>query len=183
MQMDKHDDITSAIAGSDASHLLRVIGLDEGTATGWALADIASIFRHQMNAPLDFDLSAEALQGATTVAALKQLPAARALGIGNFRELFLHKTPPVAVLKLAKDFFKRMVGLHPKDSAEYQIAYMGYVISVTVARLRHDKRITNLSDANLLKGLDWALGQAWVDASMRKLLNEGRRNFPSVGGR
>jgi len=181
--MDKHDDITSAIAGSDANQLLRLIGLDETTASGWELADAASLFHHQMNAALDFELSGVVLQGATTVAALKELPAATSLGISNFRQLFLHSTPPVGALKLAKDFFKRLVGLHPKNSAEYQIAYMGYVICVTVARLRHDKRITNLSDANLLKGLDWALGQAWVDASMRKMLNQARRDFPLVGGR
>ena len=181
--MNKQDDITSAIASSDAGQLLRLIGLDEATATGWALADAASIFNHQMNAPLDFDLSAEALQGTTTISAFKELPVAQKSGIKTFGQLFQHPSPPIEVLKLAKDFFKRMVGGYSKNSAEYQVAYVSYVLSVAVARIRHEKRITNLSDANLLKGLDWALSQAWVETSIRKVLDQARRKFPLVAGR
>ena len=180
--MDKLNDITSAIASSDAGQLLRLIGLDEATKSGWAVVDAASIFHHQMNAPLDFDLSGETRPGNTTLSALKELSAAQTLGIKTFGQLFRHPSPPIEILKLAKDFFKRMAGVHPKDSAEYQVAYACYVLSVTVVRIKHEKRITNLSDASLLKGLDWTLRQAWVETSIRQVLDQARRNFPLLGG-
>ena len=61
-RMQKHD-LTSAVYDSDAKQLLQIISVNENTSIRWAPADLAAIFRHQLNAALDFDLSAEALQG------------------------------------------------------------------------------------------------------------------------
>jgi hypothetical protein len=166
--------LTAAVHESDAEQLLQLIGVNEKTATRWAEADAAAMFRHQMTAALDFDLSAAALAGTTTAAALSDLPQAAAAGIATFGELFLHPAPPLGLLHLSKDFFKRTAGAEPKDSAEHQVAYLGYLLSVAVARLRHGKRITNLRDSEFLQGLDWAQKQKWVEKPILKLLVDTR---------
>jgi hypothetical protein len=164
-------DSTSAVQNSDAGHLLRLLDVSEQTSTRWSSADAEAMFQHQLLASLDFDLSGEAAHGATTVAALKDLPGAEKAGITTFGKLFTHLTPPISLLKLSKDFFKRTAKMHPKDSAEHQVAYLYYLLSVVVARLRHGKRITDLSDLELLKGVEWASKQTWVDDQSRNLLN------------
>lgn len=170
-------DSTSAVNRSDAGHLLRLLDVNEHTSTSWPAADVGAMFQHQLSASLDFDLSGEVMHGATTVAALKDLPVAEKSGITTFGKLFAHLTPPISLLKLSKDFFKRTAKMHPKDSAEHQVAYMCYLLSVIVARLRHGKRITNLSDSGFLKGQEWALQQAWVEKSIREVLVDARPIF------
>ena len=170
------NDLTSAVYDSDAQRLLQIIGVNENTATEWALTDIASIFRHQMNAPLDFDLSAEGPQGATAGSTPIE---GDNRGITTFGELFRHPAPPIELLKLSKGFFKRIVATHPKNSAEHQVAYVSYLLSVILARRCHGKRISDLKDSTLITGLDWALTQTWVEKSIHKVLRDAR---PTFGG-
>lgn len=165
-------DSTSAVNASDAAHLLGLIGINETTPSTWQREDMAAIFRHQMSAPLDFDLSGEVVLGTATIAALHDLPNANQSGIATFGDLFRHPQPPLGPLKLCKSFFKRTVGLQPKDSPEHQVAYQCYLLTLAVARLRHGQRITNLSDKEFLKGLNWALKQHWVDNAIRTILLE-----------
>ncbi len=105
---DVHEfDSTSAVNRSDAGRLLRLLDVNEHTSTSWPMADVGAMFQHQLSASLDFDLSGEVVHGATTVAALKDLPVAGHAGITTFGTLFLHNEPPMSLLKLSKDFFKR----------------------------------------------------------------------------
>jgi len=101
-------------------------------------------------------------------------------GNATFGELFLHAKPPIGLLKLAKDFFKRTAKRHSKDSAEHQVAYVCYLLSVIAARLRHGKQISTLGDSELLPGLDWALQHAWVEKPMRKVLMDARKGFTNT---
>ena len=170
-------DSTSAVFAGDAAQLLGLIDVNETTPSTWRLEDLEAMFRHQMSAPLDFDLSAEAFLGSATMEALNELPEVDKSGTATFGRLFLHPKPPIGLLKLSKDFFKRTAKLHPKDSAEHQVAYLCYLLSVIAARLRHGKRITTLGDSELLTGLDWALKQAWVEKPILKVLVDARKGF------
>lgn len=170
-------DSTSAVNGSDAARLLRLLDVNENTSINWQWADVEAMFQHQLSAPLDFDLSGEVAHGATTVAALKELTVAGHAGIKTFGTLFLHDEPPVGLLKLSKDFFKRTAKAHPKDSDEHQVAYMCYLLSVIVARLRQRKRLTNLKDSEFLPGIEWALKQDWAGKTIHKVLSEARPVF------
>lgn len=173
-------DSSAVVHHSPAIGLLRLIELDEHTATAWSPADAAGMFRHQLAAPLEFDLSVEDAPGLTTVAALSELPHARQAGIRTFADLFRHASPPLAVLKVAKDFFKRAARTHPRDSAEQQVAHACYLLSVLVARLRLGKRITHLSDAELRHNLKWALRQEWLGDEMQALLRKAWTTWQEV---
>ncbi len=163
-------DSSQVVQSSQAEGLLRLIELDEGTATSWPAADTAGMFQHQLEAPLDFDLSVEGAPGLTTVAAFSELLQAQKTGIRTFADLFRHASPPLAVLKVSKDFFKRAARVHPQGSAEHQVAHACYLLSVVAARVHLGKRITNFSDAELRHNLKWALRQEWVGKPMRGLL-------------
>jgi len=170
-------DSTSAVNNCAAARLLRLLDVNESTSIYWQWADVGAMFQHQLSAPLDFDLSGEVAHGATTVAALKELPTARHAGIKTFGTLFLHNEPPVGLLKLSKDFFKRTAKAHPKDSPEHQVAYLCYLLSVIVARLRQGKRITNLKDSEFLSGIAWALKQNWAGKTIHKVFSEAQPVF------
>jgi hypothetical protein len=58
------------------------------------------------------------------------------------------------------------------------VAHACYLLSVVAARFRLDKRITNLSDAELRHNVKWALQQEWLDKAARGLLKEAWTVLP-----
>lgn len=170
-------DTTTALSNSGAGNLLRLIELDDNTRTDWQPADQGPMLTHQLNASLDFDLSGEAILSPTVIAALDDLPTAKDCGIETFGQLFLHPKPPIGLLKMCKGFFKRIAGLHAKDSSEHQVAYLCYLLSAVVANIRHGKKISSLNDAELLQAIGWGLKQSWVEASITKLLLEAQSSL------
>ena len=50
---------------------------------------------------------------------------------------------------------------------------MLYYTCIVVALVRLDRRITKLDDASLTHGIEWALGQEWLDEPLRGLFREG----------
>lgn len=170
-------DSTTVVSKSGASNLLRLIELDETTRSEWQAADLAPMLTHQLNAALDFDLSGEAILSPTVIAALDDLPTAKDCGIETFGQLFLHPKPSIGLLKICKGFFKRIAGLHAKESPEHQVAYLCYLLSAVVANIRHGKKISSLKDTELLQAIGWGLKQSWVEASIRELLLEAQSNL------
>jgi len=170
-------DSSTAVHASPAAGLLRLLELDEHTPTNWPRADAAAMFQHQLAAPLELDLSGENAPGSTTVEALAELPRARRAGIRTFADLFSHAAPPLAVLKVAKDFFKRAARSQPRDSAEHRVAHACYLLSVVTARRRLDKRITNLSDTELRHNIHWALRQEWLGQAIHTLLRDAETHL------
>jgi hypothetical protein len=48
-----------------------------------------------------------------------------------------------------------------------------YYAAIAAARVRHGRSITRMGDSDLLRGLDWALRQPWVDPAVRTLIEDG----------
>lgn len=163
----------AAVYRSDPAGLLRLLELDEHTPTNWPTTDLAGMFQHQLSAPLEFDLSHEPSPGQTTLDMRSELQQARRAGIRTFEDLLKHPLPPLGVLKLAKAFFKQSGNALRRNSAEQRVAYACYLLSVTVARVRLEKRITNLRDAELRHNIKWALNQAWLGDWAAELLRQG----------
>jgi hypothetical protein len=141
----------------------------------WRASELEAILKHQMSAPVGFDLGDMETGRAKT---LRTVSAAEGLLLQSFKNLFSHPCPPVELLVLTKDFAKRHWG-HPESLLPAEIAKVLYLASIVVAMLRCHRRITSLKDRALKKGLEWAIGQQWLDEPTRSLFREG---LAALGG-
>ncbi len=139
-----------------------------GSDEVWGEEDLAAILRHQLSAPLGFDLKRMGADSRKTVAHFTRSSTQR---LKTFADLFGHPDPPVDLLSLAKEFGKTADGgTVPRD-----VGLVLYYAAVLVARLRCDSRISDLSDSDLLTGVEWVLRRTWLDESMRHLFEQGAK--------
>jgi hypothetical protein len=134
----------------------------------WRPEELAAVFRHQMSAPVMVDLGG--FDPATAVR-LKTLSEAQGLLLKSFGELLHHPSPPVELLVLTKDFAKLNLD-HSDSTLPTEIAGVLYYTSIAAALVRLDRRITQLQDADLRRGLRWSGEQPWLDAQTRELVAE-----------
>jgi hypothetical protein len=160
--------LSSAVFKTSAERLSKIMGLQETTPETWSDKDLPALLRHQMSAPLEFDLRSLALGKSESDAREKTVSAAAASRIKTFRDLFEHPQPPLALLKWGKDFFKQQAGPSARRRPDQEVAYLVYLLCIVTARVRLGTRITELTDAELLKGLTWALRRNWLDATTRE---------------
>jgi hypothetical protein len=152
-----------AVLRSEARRLSRIVNLDEATPEAWSEQDQAAMLRHQMSAPLEFDLGGLKPTGSRARERYKVLNEAAALGIRTFRDLFRHPRPPLAVLRITKDFFKVRAGPADERRPEQEVAYLIYLLTISAAQARTGQTITSLSDSELLRGVEWAANRKWAD--------------------
>lgn len=132
----------------------------------WRPEELSAIFRHQLAAPVLVDLGGF---DPATAARLKNLGEAQNLLLKSFADLFHHPVPPLELLKLTKDFAKSNMD-HPDSTLPNEVASALYYTSIAAALVRLDTRITQLSDADLRRGLQWTRDQAWLDDRSKELL-------------
>src|SRR5262249_24592385 len=116
-----------------------------------------AILRHQLTAPVRFDLGR---------------PARSVRRFRSFADLLHHPRPPLALLTMTKDFAKASRS-HPDRPLPQPGATLLYFASILVARVRPGRRISGVGDAALCRGLRWSVGQPGVDAAVRRLFREG----------
>jgi len=142
----------------------------------WKADELAAVFKHQLSAPLEFDLS---FLRPAPAPALRTLGSRPGPPIESFRDLLQHPDPPLELLESTKEFSKsarkRADGPLPDE-----ISTMLYVLSIAAALVKCGRRITALDDRGLLRRLTWALDQPWVDKPTRGLLEEARRAVETV---
>jgi len=92
------------------------------------------------------------------------------LRIRTFKDLLHHPTPPLALLKFAKDLFKRMAADPSQPKAQREIAHLLYVVVVLVAVARQRAPISKLTDPELRRGIQWAMARDWIDPETKALL-------------
>jgi hypothetical protein len=136
--------------------------------SNWRPEELGAILRHQLAAPIEADLP-----GTQCLSRRERGQRGRNRGRFTFGGLLHHALPQVELLRLVKEFAKahlrRDDGLLPRE-----IAHLLYYASLTVAQCRCGRRISRLSDAALIEGIDWVLSQGWVDAQTRGLFLTGR---------
>jgi len=154
--------------GPGPDRLSEMLGLEPDCARLWRADELAAVFRHQMAAPIAFDLGGA---DPTEAHVLRVLSEAQGLLIKSFGDLLRHPSPPIELLELTKDFAKANRE-HPEAVLPHQIAHVLYYASIAAALVRCGIRITQLSDSDLRHGFSWASSQPWVDAPMKELLAE-----------
>ena len=159
-------DSSAALTKGRAKELAALMSTSDESSPLWGADELAALFRHQMSAPVLMDLGSFDPRTATQ---LKTVAEAQGLLLSSFSDLFNHTTPPLQLLQLVKDFAKANMD-HPESGLPREIATALYYISIAAALMRLDKRISQLPDADLQRGLRWAQEQRWLDEKTKGLI-------------
>lgn len=168
-------DSCAAVQSGRAGQLARLLATGEESARLWAPEELTALFRHQLSAPIAADLDTLDPRTAERVRTLTEGPGP---GRISFRDLFQAPAPARELLALVKDFAKANLE-QPGRGLPKEIATGLYYLSIAAALVRLDVRITQLADADLARGLTWALGQPWLDEESRALLAAARTRAAS----
>jgi hypothetical protein len=170
-------DSAGTLSKSPPKSLAAFLAAGEERARLWQPEELGAIFRHQMSAPILVDLGGF---DPVTAARLKTLSNAQSLLLKSFLDLFLHPVPPIELLTLTKDFAKGNMD-QPDSSLPNDVAAVLYYVSIAAALVRLDQRITQLSDAELKRGLEWARGKTWVESRLLRLLDDAVQKLAQSG--
>ena len=153
---------------TDSRQLAKLMDLGHAGQRLWRTEELGAILRHQLSAPVQFDLAGidQALAGK-----LRNLTEAEGLLLQSFSDLLHHPAPPVELLILLKDFAKACRN-HPDSPLPQEIATLLYLASIAVAMMRACQRITALDDEALRDGVQWLVDQTWVDDRTGSLFRE-----------
>ncbi|MGB2820166.1 MAG: hypothetical protein WBF17_04240 [Phycisphaerae bacterium] len=166
------------LEATDPKRLAEVMDLGSQESVLWEPEELDAILRHQLAARVEAELSIldEGLAPKLAATCAKCVPP-----IATFNDLFHHPNPPVALLELTKQF-ARACKDHPDHPLPSKIGAVLYLASIVVARLRCAALITKMDDRTLCGSLTWAIGQEWLDDSLRGLLRDGLRAVSARDG-
>jgi hypothetical protein len=170
-------DSAVALSLSGPEPLAALLAAGEAPAGLWRPDEMAAIFEHQMAAPLVVDLRGLAPPVARRLEALAGGQGAPAQ---SFADLLRQQNPPLELLELVKDFAKTNAD-HPENGLPREIAAVLYYACIAAALLRLKARISKLSDADLGRGLRWAVEQPWLDEETRHLLARALAGLTPAG--
>jgi hypothetical protein len=170
-------DSAGTLSKSPPKSLAAFLAAGQERARLWQPEELGAIFRHQMSAPILVDLGGF---DPATAARLQTLSSAQGLLLKSFLDLFLHPVPPIELLTLTKDFAKGNME-QPDSSLPNDVAAVLYYVSIAAALVRLGRRITQLRDPELQRGLEWARGKPWVESRLQLLLDEALQKLAQAG--
>lgn len=151
--------------------LARFFSLDDEPHSRWTSAELSSILRHQLRSPLLFDLRGiigDADDGRSDDSLKSE--------IRSFADLLSHPDPPIALLRLTKEFANAS-DARVAEPLPREIATVLYFASIVAALLRHELRISSLTANELQSGVNWSIRQPWLDTETRALFEEARTSI------
>lgn len=158
------NDKIDEIGKTDSYRLARLLDVDS-----WESDGLREVLRHQLSAPLETDLADAASAAGLDLADLCRLPAG---SLRTFADLLHHPAPPLGLLQVCKEFAKKCRKLR-NGPLPREVAVVLYYASIAAALTRCDKRITGLSNSDLMQGFGWTLAREWVDEPTKELVREG----------
>lgn len=166
---------TSAKTTSDLGSLLE-LGL--AAERPWLSDELGAVLEDHLAAPIEFTLAALRPMPA---AKLRDLTAHQGLWLRSLRELLQYPLPPIQLLVMMKDSAKacRQATDAPLPK---EVASVIYYLCIAAALLRLGQKITSLSDHELRDGMDWVLGQPWVDEGGKLLVRQAQHNLQASQG-
>jgi hypothetical protein len=171
------------LTSSTPEQVSKLFQLDQATPEQWRPEDLRAMVRHQMSAPLEFDLGTVKLSQLEQKTAAESLTDAARSDIKSFGDLLSTDRPPLELLRLSQKFFKQNVASSSKGSPEQRIAYLFYLLSIVAARTRLKVKTSKLSDMELLNGIQSMVNRTWIDDRVRALLEDGRRRIATESSR
>ncbi len=154
-----------------------MLALGLAAARPWRPEELAAAWEYHLSAPLQFDLGG---LDPARARELRDLSAAQGLLLASLRGLLQHPVPPLELLEMVKDFAKACL-CAPDPPLPPELAGALYHLVMAVALSRLGERITNLGDAEILSGLDWAMARPWLDKASRATLARARRLVAESG--
>jgi hypothetical protein len=149
---------------TDAKILLDVLNIPENQLE-WSPDELASMWRHQLIAPLAGDLE-EIIPGAA--GRVEELAKEILPPVVTFSDLLLHPKPPEELLVLVKEFAKVSPG-HPERPIPRDIGAALYFSVIFLARQQCGKQITSQTDDSLNRSAKWMLSISWLDSGTREI--------------
>lgn len=137
-------------------------------ARPWRPEELGALLRHQLTAPVEVSLENLPPDLARQ---LKGLSDVEGLLLKSYADLFAHPRPPLALLRLVKEFAKAAQAA-PSGPLPPEVARVLYYASIAAALARWNERLTTLDDTALRRGFAWVREQPWVDAGTHALLAE-----------
>lgn len=160
----------------DQTNFAALFEFAESETASWTDAELASVYRHQMNALLAVDLCIMLPPGAPGIAELCHACGGQ---LQTFADLAVHPRPSMDLLRLLKDFAKatRADGTLPKA-----VSTLLYCLAQSLAIIRLGQSTTRLDEQHLSKALHWAVSLVWIDAAARAVLEQALQSLePEVG--
>lgn len=151
---------------ADQNELATFFSSDFAAAGVWQEDELAEVYRHQLDAPLEADLGDLAIT----------LPIKRAGPQTTFRDLLYHAQPPLQLLVAVKQFAKQQ-GEEAHAAIPRQVSAVLYLAAISAAMLHCGERITEAGSEALLSKLRWAVARDWIEDSTRKLIEGAIANF------
>jgi hypothetical protein len=133
----------------------------------WSTDELATMLRHQLGSSIRTDV--EKMSGELLARFDQAVAVASNAATMSFGGLFDAKQPNVKLLQVVKDFAKQSIS--QKDgSLPEELGAVLYYASICTALLRcNGQRISGLDNETLTDGLNWAIAQPWLDASLATL--------------
>lgn len=154
-----------------------MIELGVVAARPWRPEELAAAWEYHLTTPLLLD------RGGLNPARsreLRDISAAQGVPLDNLRDLLQHPVPPLELLEMVKDFAKAC--LHaPDPPVPADIAGVLYHLAIAVTLTRRGEHLSSLGNVETRHGLDWALGQPWLDGCSRATLAQARRLVADSG--
>jgi hypothetical protein len=159
---------TRAADNSEPGALADMLAIDQEAMRLWEPEELAGLLRHQLAAPLEFDLTDAGTASIEDVTRFSQSPER---SIRTFGDLLHHPAPPIQLLTFVKDFAKAN-RQDPAAALPNEIAAVLYFGSIVVAQQRCGRRISRLDEDKVRAGVQWVLERPWIDPATRNLFQE-----------
>jgi len=165
-----NSDSTQTIFMSGPAGLARILAQDQPEAALWSPEEMRSMWLHQLKAPIEADLASVGSSGSSPIGGT---PETLAFKDKSFKDLLLDQKPPLALLRLTKDFAKQTIK-DTEDPHLKEIAAALYYCSYAASMVRCGKRLGGMRSHELNGGFEWAVGREWLDQQTRALIAEAR---------
>jgi len=141
----------------------------------WDEEDLRDILQHQLAAPLLFDLEqlSESERQALEQARHDFSKIRGESPVYRFEDVLLSDRPPLALLRLVKDYAKGGDRQGADAGLPEEVATVVYYAAIFVALSRCGQRITSLDDAALARGGRWVVDRPWVGQPVRQIVLDG----------
>ena len=160
-----------------AEGLARILQMDQDGSDLWGAEEMQAIWKHQLSAPIELDLStvesgrsSEFRAAPDTTIFLKK----------TFGELLEHPRPPVRLLNVIEEFAKH-AAKESEDSQLRQVTTALYYASCAARLTRCEKQKESQDPDELRDGFDWALSRLWLDEQTKHLLHHARETLANDG--